>query len=103
MKTFVAAVMAAAALCAALPASAASRSESFDLAIASDGYDLTDPGQVAKLRKQIDLAIIEACNPTERLSVGPQPNLQCRKEMRRDAAVKIAALTKDASKRMAGL
>lgn len=103
MKTFVAALAAAAALCSALPASAASQRETFDLAIASDGYDLTNPSDLAKLNRQINLAIIEACNPTDRLSKGPQPNLQCRKEMRADAAVKIAALTKDANKRMAGL
>ena len=103
MKTLVAAITAAAALCTALPASATTQRETFDLAIASDGYDLTNPGDVAKLHKRINLAIIEACNPTDRLSVGPQPNLQCRKEMRRDAALKIAALTKDANKRMAGL
>ncbi len=103
MKTLVAAIAAAAALCTAIPASATSQRETFDLAIASDGYDLTDPGHVAKLRKHIDLAIIEACNPTDRLSTGPQPNMQCRKDMRRDAAVKIAALTNAANKRMAGL
>jgi UrcA family protein len=103
MKTFVAAIAAATVLCTALPASAASQRETFDVAIASDGYDLTKPSDLAKLNKQINLAIIEACNPTDRLSKGPQPDLQCRKDMRADAALKIAALTKDANKRMAGL
>lgn len=103
MKSFVAALSAAAALCTAFPAAAAPQREAFDLAIASDGYDLTDPAQVAKLRKQIDLAIIEACNPTDRLSVGPTPDLQCRRELRRDAAVKVATLTNAAYQRMAGI
>lgn len=103
MKILVAALSAAAALCVALPATAAPQRETFDLSIASDGVDLTDPGQAAKLRKQIDLAVIEACNPTDRLSVGRQPDLQCRRELRRDAAAKIAALTSAAHKRMAGI
>lgn len=102
MKTVIAAVTAASVLLLATPATAAPR-EKVDVALSSQGYDLTDPGQAAKLRKQIDLAIIEACNPTERLSNGPQPDLKCRAELRRDAAVKIAALTQAQYQRMAGL
>lgn len=102
MKIFVAAVSAASLLCLAVPAAAAPR-EKVDLAISGAGYDLSDPGQIARLHKQVNLAIIEACNPTDRLSKGPQPDLQCRAELRRDAAVKIAALTSAQRQRMAGL
>lgn len=102
MKTVVAAVSAASLLCLAFPAAAAPR-EKVDLAISSAGYDLTDPAQTARLHKQIDLAIIEACNPSDRLSKGPQPDLKCRAELRRDAAVKVAALANAQRQRMAGL
>lgn len=102
MKTFVAGFSAASALLLAVPAMAAPR-EKVDLAISSEGFDLTDPAQVARLHKQIDLAVIEACNPSDRLSKGPQPDLKCRAELRRDAAVKVAALTSAQRQRMAGL
>jgi len=103
MKIALAAVSAVSLLCLSSPAFAGPR-EKFSLAISSEGYDLTNPSQVAKLRKQIDLAVIEACNPSDRLSNGSMPDLKCRRELRNDAAVKIAALTDAAkSQRMAGL
>ncbi|CAM4170490.1 UrcA family protein [Novosphingobium lubricantis] len=103
MKTVITAISAVSALCLAIPANAAPR-EPINVTIVSDGMDLTDPGQVSLLSKKVNLAIIEACNPDDRLSNGRQPDLQCRKELRRDAAVKIAALTNEAQrKRMAGL
>lgn len=103
MKIAVATLSVGLFLCLSAPAIAGPR-EKFDLAISSQGYDLTDPSQVNKLRRQIDLAVIEACNPSDRLSEGPMPDLKCRRELRRDAAIKIAALTESArANRMAGL
>lgn len=103
MKIALAAISAVSLLSLSSPAFAGPR-EKFSLAISSEGYDLTDASQVAALRKRIDLAVIEACNPADRLSEGPMPDLKCRRELRQDAAVKIAALTENArSQRMAGL
>ena len=103
MKIVLAAATAVSLLALSSPAFAGPR-EKVHLAISSDGYDLTDPSQVDKLRKHIDLVVIEACNPTDMLTNGPSPDLQCRRELRRDAAVKIAALADSAKReRMAGL
>ena len=54
--------------------------------------------------RKIDAAVIEACNPSDRISNNWSLDLNCRRQLRQDSALKIAALAERAKQeRMAGL
>lgn len=103
MKFALAAISATSMLLLSGTAFAAPR-EKFTLSLSSEGYDLSNPSDVARLNRKIDAAVIEACNPSDRISDSWAPDLKCRREMRQDAALKIAAMAERAKQqRMAGI
>lgn len=88
-------------LFASVQAVAAEPREAVSLTVSTNGYDLSQPGEVAKLRKHINAVADAVCNPTDRFGASYGPDLQCRREMLHNADGTLTQLAMVARKNKA--
>jgi UrcA family protein len=100
MKNVLIAV-AAMGLFASSQAASAEPREAISLTVSTNGYDLAQPRDVAKLRKHINAVADAVCNPSDRYGASYGPDLQCRREMLNNADGTLTQLAMVARKNKA--
>lgn len=99
MKILLAAAAAACALVGTQSAFAETKREQVSLSIPTEGLDLSNPRDVARLRERMSYAIAKACNPGDRINADVRPDWQCRREMSMRADATVTQLALAATKR----
>lgn len=85
----------------AMAAGTPEKREAVAVRVSTQGLDLNTRDGVGKLRARMARAIAAACQPSDRLYTGSQPDWRCRAELGDDASVKLSALTNQSSRRIA--
>lgn len=92
--------MAAAALtaCPALAGDIVAKPQTVTVKVSTDGLNLTDARDVARLQSRVDKAILLACNPQTSLSVYLGPDRACANKAISDGQQIVARMTSEAAK-----
>jgi UrcA family protein len=77
-------------------AETAKEREGVSVLVSTEGLDPATPEGLAKLRERTARAITAACKAGDRLKTSLSPDWRCRNELGFDAAVKIAAVSRNA-------
>jgi UrcA family protein len=69
--------------------------EGVTVQVSTAGLNPQTPEGLARLNQRTARAINAACSPGERLKTSLSPDWRCRNELRHDAAIKIAAISRN--------